>query len=339
MEASKIQWTDNTFNPWIGCTKVSAGCKFCYAEADMDKRRKRVTWGVNGTRSVTSYVYWRKPLLWNLAAQAQNKQIKVFCASLADVFEKWDGQLVDSKGQTLTWDDRHDVDGIPCYHVGASKYDGNTILTLDIMRAELFKLIERTPYLIWQLLTKRPENVMGMIPEHWREKFPSNVWIGTSVEDQEQADIRIPHLIKIPADVRFLSCEPLLGAIEFSDVTNRADATSLLGKPALAGIDWVIAGGESGRDARPMHPDWLRSMRDQCRAADVPFLFKQWGEWGEGARGKDFTSNKCIMVGYSGRIYRGTIPSGDNTYLMSKVGKSISGRMLDGKEYSQFPNK
>lgn len=318
---SNISWTDHTFNPWIGCSKVSAGCKNCYAEADMDKRRKRVQWGVNGTRSVTSYAYWRQAISWNREDEKERK--RVFCASLADVFEDWEGVVVDSKGNDLFWNDAlsesslalaHvcnddfageqycDVEGIPTFsHHTAdniSKFHSKTIsgwlpLTLNTIREYLFRLIQMTPNLDWLLLTKRPENVMKMVPPHWQREFPPNVWIGTSVEDMEQARIRIPHLSKIPAYVRFLSCEPLLEQVNFLHRLLQINDNGLwlynskkmqqmqedypkFGmKPPSQPFDWIIVGGESGREKRPFDCEWARIIRDECKEAGIPFFMKQ----------------------------------------------------------------
>lgn len=266
MNNSKIEWTDHTFNPWIGCMKVSEGCKNCYAEA-MDRRWKGGHWGPGSSRKPTSAANWHQPLKWNKAAGLRGVQEKVFCASMGDVFEETDmvGAL-----------ENHDV--------------------ITQARIRLFGLIFETPNLIWQLLTKRPHNILNVLKEvalylphpmllKWLEGYPpSNVWIGTSVENQEAADERIPHLLQAPAVVRFLSCEPLLGPIALRrkaiDDKEIIQAT-LMGqldeysRPVERGIDWVIAGGESGHGARPCHPDWFRGLRDQCKAADVPFFFKQ----------------------------------------------------------------
>lgn len=240
MGVSKIEWTDYTFNPWIGCTKVSEGCKHCYAEAY--GRRFGVEWGPGGVRRRTSAGNWRKPLQWNADAKRAEVRRRVFCASLADVFE--------SNLQTEQW--------LP----------------------DLFRLIEQCNGLTWLLLTKRPENVWRLIennanfhrPDVWLTENP-HVWIGTTVEDQEQADKRIPMLLRIPATVRFLSCEPLLGDIDLKAWTRYGGS----GPDARRRIDWVICGGESGPGARAMHPDWVRGLRDQCVAAGVSFFFKQWG--------------------------------------------------------------
>ncbi len=241
---SKIEWTDHTFNPWIGCTKVSGGCVNCYAETLMDTRYKRVQWGINGTRSRTSANYWRQPLAWNQAAESAERRPRVFCASLADVFE-----------------DRAE---------------------LEPWRTELLILIEQTRNLDWLILTKRPKNVKRMImfagydPEVYLHRNP-HVWIGVSVEDQQRADERIPLLLDIPARVRFLSMEPLLGPVDLAERGRGWLFVNELANGNRTGIHWVIVGGESGHNARPMHPDWARLIRDQCRAASVPFFMKQMG--------------------------------------------------------------
>lgn len=233
-ENSKIEWTDHTFNPWIGCTKVSDGCKHCYAEQMMDKRLNKVQWGPQGVRVKTSDAIWHQPYKWDAAhVQGQRRQ-RVFCASLADVFE--------DNPQVEEW------------------------------RERLFFMIECTTNLDWLLLTKRPQNVLRMVPQRWLASgaFPRNIWLGTSVENQKAADERIPHLVKVPAVVKFLSCEPLLERVELE----------LRGKNYGIGdefVNWVICGGESGPHARPLDADWVRFIRDECVSVDVPFLFKQWG--------------------------------------------------------------
>lgn len=237
---SKIEWTTHTFNPWRGCTKVSAGCANCYAET-MSKRNPKVLgiWGDNGTRVVASESMWRWPVKWNQAAEKAGERHRVFCASLADVAE-----------------DRSDV---------------------ELARWRLKKIICETPHLDWLLLSKRPENYLRLFwgPEGW----PSNVWVGTSVEDQQTADERIPHLLRVPAAVRFLSCEPLLGAINLTphlEEITHSDETSI---ETMTLVDWVIVGGESGPGARPCDIAWIRSIIGQCKAAGVPCFVKQLGSY------------------------------------------------------------
>lgn len=271
-ENSKIEWTDHTFNPWIGCTKVSPGCDNCYAEARMDHRLKQVQWGPHGERKRTSAAYWRAPMAWDRKAAAAGVRHRVFCASLADLFDN----AVPSE-----W------------------------------RADLFDLIKATPNLDWLLLTKRPQNIAKYLPSDWDSGYP-NVWLGTSVENQTEADRRIPELLNVPAVVRFLSMEPLLGPVDLREITDGDGTIDALTPsswqdvwdqayaPEVTGttldeaieafsevgpypptdikgpsLDWVIVGGESGPGARPMHPDWARSLRDQCAKAGVPFFMKQ----------------------------------------------------------------
>lgn len=344
---TKIEWCDHTFNAWIGCTKVSPGCAHCYAETQ-DKFRGWTPegWGPGKPRKRTSEAYWKDPLRWEREAaqrlagwQARRDRAsadghaqlfdalsavkpprpRVFCASLAD------------------WLD----DEVPIEWL-----------------ADLLDLIRRTPHLDWLLLTKRPQNwrsrieavaahlaatrpfdaggsdhdvTQGMVHAWLHGVDPANVWAGTTVEDQTRADERIPHLLRIPARVRFLSCEPLLGPVDLKsarafDVPIYGDCG---GYPPPPRIDWVIAGGESGPGARPMHPDWARSLRDQCAAAGVPFLFKQWGEWAPGTNFADhIPSGTCCD-------FDGTLKT--DAQRVWKVGTKAAGRLLDGVEHNAFP--
>ena len=307
MENSKIEWTDHTWNPWMGCTKVSPGCKFCYAETLMDTRYGKVEWGPQGKRVRTSDANWRKPLAWNRAAEFAGQRARVFCASLADVFEVKPDQA----------------------------------LEMERWRGELWDLIDATPWLDWLLLTKRPETVAGLVPYVKNgHPWPDNVWLGTSVENQKYADERIPELLKVPAAVRFLSCEPLLGPVDLSQwlvaehYAVEVPAPKGIGYPPTVkvarirkAINWVIVGGESGRDARPMHPDWARSLRDQCLEAGVPFFFKQWGEWSENyPLGTPLQRRGCVW----------TAPWDDGVQMW-RVGKKLAARLLDGREWNEFP--
>lgn len=290
MENSNIEWCDHTFNPWLGCTKVSEGCHHCYAETLMDKRYGRVEWGPQGKRVRTSKANWRKPYQWNKKARAEGRRYRVFCASLADVFE-----------------DKPDQP------------------EMNDWRADLFDMIQQTKHLDWLLLTKRPENVNRMIEQvtSFSESdmwfyTAQNVWVGTSIENRKQAWKRLPYLCQIPAAVRFLSCEPLLEPVDISIFL----ATGYDEPPYNDIVNWVIVGGESGPNARPMHPDWARSIRDQCQAAEIAFLFKQWGEWLP--RGQHFANGSFNH------------PASD--ILGDWVGKKAAGRLLDGREWNEFPN-
>lgn len=231
-EQTGIEWTDSTFNPWWGCTKISPACDHCYA-ADLDKRTGGNHWG-NVPRRRTSETNWNEPRRWQKKAgefyAAHGRRRRVFCASMADVF---DNQV------PTEW------------------------------RGDLWSLIRDTPDLNWLLLTKRPQNIASMLPTFW-DDVKAHIWLGTTVEDQKRADQNIPALIQHDSAVRFLSCEPMVSGINIT--------------PWLPRLDWVIAGGESGPKARVADPAWFRSLRDQSAGANVPFLFKQWGNWDENMR-------------------------------------------------------
>ena len=274
-EVTGIEWTDHTFNPWIGCTAISAACNICYAET-LVKR-----WGGDfATRRRTAPSNWKQPIKWNKAAETAGVRRRVFCASLADVF---DNQAPEE------W------------------------------RVDLWALIRATPWLQWQLLTKRPQSIRKMLPPDWGHGF-HNVWIGTTVEDREQARIRMDHLRAIPTVIRFLSVEPLLEG---------------LGSFDLSGVDWVIVGGASGPEAKPMHPDWARNLRDQCAAAGVPFFFKQWGEYHPADQTK--TLDQIIRAGGMGTPLRDgrAIDIGDQWTW--RIGKKSAGSLLDGVAHKEFP--
>ena len=223
-EHTKVEWCTHTWNPWWGSAKVSAACRSCYA-ADIAKRWGHDVWGVNAPRRILSPSNWREPLTWDRRAVRTGECPRVFCASMADVFE-----------------DRRD---------------------LDQPRAWLWELIERTPNLTWLLLTKRPGNISWLVPQSWwRDGFPANVWMGTTVESQDHAWDRIGNLELVPSVVHFVSCEPLLGPVELPPYS----------------VDWVIAGEERGHGARPSDRNWFRQLRDQCVAEGAAFFLKQFVE-------------------------------------------------------------
>lgn len=339
---SKIEWTDSTFNPWIGCTRVSPACDHCYAEAQMATRMGRVEWGAGKPRSRTSAAYWRQPLRWNARSfwrcdtcgwrgegphldglldegavrelcpqcwpalvAAKPARRRVFCASLADVFD-------------------NEVD--------------------PVWRADLISLIGMTPNLDWLLLTKRIGNAAAMLKEakdYWAfsdrpGKDWQNVWLGATICNQAEADRDIPKLLAVPAAKRFLSIEPMLGPVDLMPMfEHRADAHS------DTGIDWIICGGESGPHARPMHPDWVRSLRDQCAAAGVPFLFKQWGEWaprGPESMGYPLVDSvPRIRLTNRGENGQDLGAKGGEHCWMQRAGKHAAGRLLDGVEHNGVP--
>jgi protein gp37 len=363
MAETSIEWTRGprgelgyTFNPWIGCTKISPGCDHCYA-ARQDAFRSWTPEGWGGARRRTSEANWKLPERWNKAAAAAGERRRVFCSSLADVF---DNQV------PVSW------------------------------RADLLALIAETPNLDWLLLTKRIGiadrlihealvelgNGTGAVVGSW--PWP-NVWIGATVVNQEEADRDIPKLLDTPARVRFLSMEPLLGDVDLTphlwgrpkpcdDCPKDADCDCGYARRGSifktdGKLDWVIVGGESGPGARPMHPDWARSLRDQCAAADVPFLFKQHGEWRAIDQGEGdwyshlYRPNRVAREGEDQAALiecwgqRCTVPqmilhrdgehrqlgdsmafaAGKGAMQAFKVGKKAAGRLLDGVTHDGFP--
>lgn len=306
--STAIEWTDETWNPVVGCSRVSAGCKNCYAFQLHDMRHKAFQLGrqvpVQYAHPFTKVqlrmdrlglpASWKKPRM-------------VFVNSMSDLFHE----------------------DVPFEFI-----------------LEVWNRMAATPH-TYQILTKRAGRMLGFfewLKEGMRERgldkweegpvpLP-NVWLGVSVEDQRAADERIPLLLHIPAAVRFLSCEPLLEDVDIGNWLQRfrchaCGATSSLIHPADSqsfefceddtihadpSIDWVIVGGESGPGARPMHPDWARSLRDQCQAAGVPYFFKQWGEFVHNGEPADWARQ-----------------------TFNRVGKKAAGRMLDGREWNEFP--
>lgn len=353
MKNTAIEWADHTFNPWEGCTKVSPGCAHCYAEA----RNARFgggtapNWGIGAPRRRTSVQNWNQVRRWdreaglNMSCELcrntrkapqpgaykmkdgacwycygwEKKRPRVFCASLAD------------------WLD----DEVPIEWT-----------------ADLLDLVRVCKNLDFLLLTKRPQNWKERLDHAWNWSIdhdegavdfrlwlrawldgnpPANVWIGTTVEDQQRADERVPQLVSIPARARFLSCEPLLGQIDLGLFGILPRDVKPGYTPGYECIDWVICGGESGRGARPMHPDWARSLRDQCAAAGVAFHFKQWGEWAPLiATGKD-----TLTLTYEGKRHAAPRepawhrwPDGS---FSARIGKKFAGRTLDGVEHNEVP--
>lgn len=337
---TKVEWADHTFNPWRGCTKVSEACRNCYAESQA-KRNPGVLgiWGDSGTRVVASEATWKEPLKWDRKAKAAGVRRRVFCASMADVFEDWRKEMLSSNGNPLWWCGGS-LSNSPVPKGGFPEGIECRWATMQDVRRRMFSLAEVTKNLIYLLLTKRPENVLNMVPSSWLESWPENVWIGTTVENQQTADERIPHLLRVPAKVRFMSCEPLLGPINLIPHRN-ADGEVVISQGINA--DWVIAGGESGPHARPMHPDWARALRDQCQAAGVPFFFKQWGCWEPVTPlydGRDDTledGTESVMQRDGIWSDRDGQPTDKRAWLMRRVGKSAAGRMLDGREWNEVP--
>lgn len=274
MQKTSIGWTDYSWNPVTGCHKVSRGCKNCYAETLTKRFGER--WGMKSFRDVKMWPerLW-EPL--NIAQKLVGK--KVFVCDMSDLFHE-------------------DV--------------------TDSFIFDVFETIHNLPDTTFQILTKRPQRAIDIfkrIPEKILVDVPfKNVWIGVSCEDQQTASDRIPLLKQIPAEVRFISFEPLVGHIYTAHLRFYEKE-----------IHWAIVGGESGHGAQPMHPDWVRSLRDQCKAAGVPFFFKQWGE---------YMPYETIEPG---EVKINRIKMADPKAVMYRVGKSKSGNLLDGVQHLNFP--
>lgn len=299
-DKSKIEWCDATWNPVTGCTKVSEGCRNCYALTFAERWR-----GTPGHYFENGFDITLRPDKLDQPYRWKRPR-KVFVNSMSDLFH----------------------DDIP-----------------DDFIWNVFQVMARCPQHTFQVLTKRPERMMQMFKNrYWRDfgdiralviegwhtetdmPFLPNVWLGTSVENQQVADERIPLLIQTPAAVRFLSCEPLLGRVDLSGW----QFTDEQGEPIKPPIDWVIAGGESGPKARPVHPEWIRELRDCCQASGTSFFFKQWGEW------LDFQEATCPDRVPHSALKRDIHTFEDGTEMI-RVGKHNAGRLLDGREHNAFP--
>lgn len=316
---SKIEWTNRTWNPVTGCFKVSEGCKNCYAlrmshrlsQNPMigEKYAGTTTKTAGGKANFTGQINLHhdlvfEPLRWK-------KPAMVFVNSMSDLFHE----------------------GIP----------------FDFIEKVFDTMIEANWH-TFQVLTKRPERALAFFRENSRYNkygYKRNIWLGVSVENQAAADVRIPLLLKLHTFTRFLSCEPLLSPVDFTKLVPPVgtrfkcsycgDYSQIAlenckgcGKKgghcgSFAHIDWVIVGGESGPGARPIHPDWVRSLRDQCAAHDVSFFFKQWGEFEPRAFGGET------------RHDFNWIERDQPWQWMVKVGKKAAGALLDGVEHRQFP--
>jgi len=264
---SKIQWTTHTFNPWRGCSKVHAGCTNCYAETLSGRNPGTLgVWGRDGTRVVASESMWKEPLKWNRDAEKAGERRRVFCASLADVFEDWRLPVVNSRGNQLFIHSDGTIDSEP---------HGRQASLSDVRR-RLFALRRATPWLDWLFLTKRPENVEAMTLEAGDDYYAENRWIGTSVSDQATADKANKVLVKLSdmTPVLFVSAEPLVGPVDLDlPWIHHPDGTV----EKTSAISWVIVGGESGHGARSYCTEWAASIIDQCKNAGVPVFHKQLG--------------------------------------------------------------
>lgn len=333
MSKSAIEWTDATWNPITGCTKVSAGCKYCYAEREWPRMTKLVpAYAGRDFADVRMHLdRIEQPLHWK-------RPRKIFVNSMSDLFH----ESVDQR-----------------------------------FISDVFGVMAACPQHTFQILTKRPARALELLGQGCMGRFQDdveeclamfstaplvwplpNVWLGVSVEDQETADERIPQLLQTPAAVRWVSVEPLLGPIDLNYAFGVPTGAGKGSCPMhLAGVcpegllplgkqhlHWVVCGGESGPKARPMYPDWARSLRDQCAAAGVPFLFKQWGEWAPASNlPKDTrlpSSHWGWMNNKGGEPHFGFGPFKDefaHHELMGRVGKKRAGRLLDGVQHNAYP--
>lgn len=338
-EQSGISWTDATFNPWWGCWPVSPGCALCYADREASRHGYDQLWQKAGPRRTFGEKHWNEPRVWarNLPRKL-GRRPRVFCASMADIGED------------------HPV--------------------AEQERPKLFALIEKTPQLDWLLLTKRAETARQWLPSRWLEPggWPEQAWFLFSAEDQQRFDERLPHVLDIPAPVLGCSYEPALGGIDFRAGLSIAWQCSSCRRyfpdpyqktcPACLsehgwsgshrfnppggqrgpGLSWIIAGGESAvpaSKARPSHPDWFRSARDQCVAAGVPFHFKQWGEWGRWGPGAGglirHISARDGKIGDAPGYVDGERSPRSDTVPVACVGRKAAGRLLDGRTWDEFP--
>lgn len=346
-ETTNIEWADSTFNPWMGCTKVSPACDHCYAERDT-KRFGRVEWGAGKPRVRTSPANWKLPERWN---RTQFYQCGLDC--------KWRGEMPKDSGgncpvcktpYSLFIESAKARRRVFCASL-ADWLDNEVPIEWLV---DLLDLIRRTPNLDWLLLTKRIGNWRGRLTlamesllagdscgtkecydqVRWNEAWlndrpPANVWIGSTMIDRAEMLRDAEKLAHVSAAVRFWSIEPMLG--DFGVI------------PAHLMPNWIIAGGESGPHARPMHPNWVRSLRDQCEAAGVPFLFKQHGEW----LATDFCSDEDVMLPSRRTVYinrDGSYVDGTEGFDFfagfketAWVGKKAAGRKLDGRTHDGFP--
>ena len=341
-DQTKIEWCDSTFNPWIGCTKISPACDNCYAAA-RSHQYKDVRWG-NHPRKRTAKSTWAKPKTWQRQAakffKEHGRRRRVFCASLADVF---DNQV------PTEW------------------------------RDDLWQLIRECPDIDWLILTKRPENIEKFKPEFWDE-IKNRIWLGVTAEDQERANQRIPILIGFDCAVRFVSIEPALGNVSLTSIPltffneisvgeksiSRSDLEGSLSivaskldalrgvisgrenfwerfrdiRPTKFKIDWMIWGGETGSNARPVRLSWEPRARFDCLLSEVPYFRKHWGEWGDL---NEYYDPKILRKKTFGDWQNGIFIEGFHSIdpvgssPMIRVGKCVVGHLLDGVAHREFP--
>ncbi|MDF2499371.1 MAG: hypothetical protein K0Q77_85 [Anaerosporomusa subterranea] len=323
MAKTKIEWADKTWNPITGCTKISPGCHNCYAERmakrlqAMGQERYR-----NGFKPTCHMEVLEEPFRWQ-------KPKRIFVCSMSDLFH----EDVPFEFIAKVWEVFYECG--PCKRT----FNDHTFL----------------------VLTKRPERMLEFSIWYRKEKYMpinySNVWLGVTAENQEQADIRIPILLQIPAEKRFVSVEPMLGSIVINQYLPHYPRLFSERNGFKNFLDWVICGGESGPGARPVHPAWVRGLRDQCQTTGVPFLFKQWGLWWPisqmpdnaedlyypGPEESPYTTRKCRYQNGALQLSGELLPThkfgswGHGAMQTFKVGKKKAGRLLDGHMWDQYP--
>lgn len=304
---TSIEWTESTWNPISGCSKVSQGCKNCYAERDWARLQHLPAYAGRAFTDVAMHAdRLEQPLRWR-------RPKRIFVNSMSDLFHAdVPDDFIDKVFAVMALAKQHTFQ----------------ILTKrpDRMRAYLFHGARA------ELVGIEAEALSGLdrhteaMSQRWPFPLP-NVWLGVSVEDQASADDRIPLLLQTPAAVRWISAEPLLGPVSlpFERIGHWNALAIKSNQPwATTRLHWVVVGGESGPKARPMHPEWVRSLRDQCSVAGVPLLFKQWGEWAPYDRSR--TDSKGLEA-----------PSALDDPLQ-RVGKRLAGRMLDGVLHDEYPH-
>lgn len=313
---SKIEWTETTWNVVTGCTKISAGCDHCYIERTPPFRMAGRRFDKPGTGGTTGVVLHDDrltlPLRWR-------KPRRIFVCSLADLFhDAVPARFIASVFATMVAAPQH------------------TFQVLTKRHARLRALL--TDGRFWQMVSAEIGRRTNTAPPPALTRVPDWIWIGVSVESQEWADRRIPALLDVPAAVRWLSCEPLLGPVDLSAHLDRMAYDGSEVRPDVGHVDWygpairwVVAGGESGPGARLMEPAWARGLRDQCAAAGVAFFFKQWGEWApNGWRGIGNFHGRERLVGP-------VLDDMGHREVIERVGKKAAGRELDGRTWDEYP--
>lgn len=342
-DKSPIEWTDATWNPIVGCSILSPGCTHCYAMA-MAARIERMSKGNTHYAGTTTTVKGKPVWTGNLALAPQHiltqplrwsRPRRIFVNSMGDLFhEDVPDAWIDQVFAIVALCPQHTFQVL-------TKRSARMRAYFDMFAgADPYR--DRIKSAMWTISNRRTDHIPGGWPLR-------NVWLGVSAERQQEADERIPHLLATPAAVRFVSAEPLIGPIDFykTSATMPIDAHPWRNGPILQGIDWIIVGGESGKDARPMHPDWAREIRDQCADAGVAFFFKQWGEWepateDRGHHDHGMSTSGAKWVHRDGLVngpswHRADLKDQTHPFAMIRVGKSRAGRLLDGIEHNTMP--